>query len=38
MIAIVVSVARKIADEVVYTLREDLRHGKISRDPKDWER
>jgi hypothetical protein len=38
MIAIVVGVAHKIADEVVYTIREDFRHGRISRDPKDWER
>ncbi len=38
MIAIVVGVAHKIADEVVYTIREDFRHGQISRDPKDWER
>ena len=37
-IAIVMGVAHKIADEVVYTIREDLRHGQISRDPKDWER
>jgi hypothetical protein len=37
-IAIVVGVAHKIADEVVYMIREDLRHGRISRDPKDWER
>ena len=37
-IAIVVGVAHKIADEVVYMIREDLRHGQISRDPKDWER
>jgi len=36
-IAIVVRVARKITDEVIYTIREDLRHGRISRDPKDWE-
>ena len=36
-IAIVVGVAYKIADEVVYMIREDLRHGQISRDPKDWE-
>ena len=38
MVSIVVGVAHKIADEVVYTIREDLRHGQISRDPKDWER
>ncbi|CAN7482762.1 hypothetical protein LJR234_003457 [Mesorhizobium amorphae] len=31
-------VAHKIADEVVYTIREDFRHGHTSRDPKDWER
>ena len=37
-VAIVVGVAHKIADEVVYTIREDFRHGQISRDPKDWER
>ena len=36
--AIVAGVAHKIADEVVYTIREDFRHGQISRDPKDWER
>ena len=37
MVSIVVGVAHKIADEVVYTIREDFRHGQISRDPKDWE-
>ena len=36
-IAIVVSIVHRIADEVVYTIREDVRHGQISRDPKDWE-
>lgn len=24
-------------DEVVYTIRADIRHGQLSRDPKDWE-
>ena len=38
VLAIVASVAHKIADEVTYMIREDLRHGQISRDPKDWER
>ena len=37
-IAVVVGVACKFADDVVYTIREDFRHGQISRDPKDWER
>jgi hypothetical protein len=37
MIAVVVRVAHKIADEVVYTIRCDTRNGRISRDPKDWE-
>jgi hypothetical protein len=37
MIAGVVRVAHKIADEVVYTIRRDARNGRISRDPKDWE-
>ena len=37
MPAIVMSLARRIADEIVYTLREDFRHGRMSRDPKDWE-
>jgi hypothetical protein len=32
------AIPHKIADEVVYTIREDFRHGQISRDPKDWER
>ena len=36
MMAIVMGIGRKIFDEVGYTLREDLRHGRISRDPKDW--
>ena len=36
-VSIVVGVAYKIADEVVYTIREDFRHGRISRDPEDWE-
>ncbi len=38
MMAVVASVAHKIAEEVAYMIREDLRHGLISRDPKDWER
>jgi hypothetical protein len=38
MIAIGRAVARGVADEVMYMLREDLRHGRISRDPEDWER
>ena len=38
IVAIVGRVACTIADEVVYMLREDHRHGRISRDPKDWER
>ena len=37
MIAIVAGIAHRIADEVVYAIREDFRHGRISRDPKDWE-
>ena len=37
-VSVVVDVVHRIADEVVYTLREDFRHGQISRDPKDWER
>ena len=36
--AVVARVANKIAEEVVYTIREDFRHGLISRDPKDWTR
>jgi hypothetical protein len=31
-------VARKLVDEIVYTIREDHSHGQISRNPKDWER
>lgn len=38
MIATVVGVAHKIADEIVFTIREDFRHCQISRDPKDWVR
>jgi hypothetical protein len=36
-ISIIGGVARKLVDEIVYTIREDLSHGRISRDPKDWE-
>lgn len=36
-ISIGIGVAHKIAEEVLYALREDFRHGQISRDPKDWE-
>ncbi len=36
--SLVVRVAHKIADEIVYMIREDFRHGQISRNPKDWER
>jgi hypothetical protein len=38
MMAFVAGVAHKTAEEVAYMIREDLRHGLISRDPKDWER
>lgn len=37
-VSVVVDVVHRIAGEVVYMLREDFRHGQISRDPKDWER
>jgi hypothetical protein len=37
-VSIAAGIAHKIADEVVYTIREDFRHGQISRDPEDWER
>ena len=38
MIAVVAAAAHKVADGVMYMLREDLRHCQISRDPEDWER
>jgi hypothetical protein len=37
-ISIIAGVARKLVDEIVYTIREDHSHGQISRNPKDWER
>ena len=36
-IPIIASVARRLVDEVVYTIGVDLNHGRMSRDPKDWE-
>ena len=36
-IAMIAGILRRIADEAVYMLREDSRHGRMSRDPKDWE-
>jgi hypothetical protein len=35
-IAMIAGILRRIADEAVYMLREDSRHGRMSRDPKDW--
>jgi hypothetical protein len=37
VIAGVVGAAHRVANEVIYAIREDIRHGRISRDPKDWE-
>jgi hypothetical protein len=37
-ISIIVTLAHKIVQEVVYMIREDLNHGRIQRDPKAWER
>lgn len=37
-ISIIVTLTHKFVQEVVYIIREDLNHGRISRDPKDWER
>ena len=37
-ISIIVTVANKIFEEVVYTICEDIRHGRIPRVPEDWER
>ena len=37
-ISVIVSIARRIVEEVVYTIREDIRHGQIQRIPEDWER
>jgi hypothetical protein len=37
VIEFVLNAAHRAADEVVYAIREDIRHGRISRDPKDWE-
>lgn len=36
-ISIIAGLTHRIIEEVVYTIREDLSHGRISRDPKDWE-
>ena len=35
-IAIVVGAGYRIGGEVVYIIRKDVRHGRISRDPNDW--
>jgi hypothetical protein len=36
-ISIVAGSGRKLVDEFVYAIREDLGHGRLSRDPKNWE-
>jgi hypothetical protein len=37
-ISIIAGIARVIAAEVVYMIREDLSHGRMRREPEDWER
>jgi hypothetical protein len=37
-VSVIVGLARGIVEEVVYTIREDLKHGRIQREPEDWER
>jgi hypothetical protein len=37
-ISVIVGLAGRIVEEVVYTIREDLKHGRIQREPEDWER
>jgi hypothetical protein len=37
-IFVIVTVTNRIFQEVVYTIREDIRHGQIQRIPEDWER
>ena len=37
-ISVIVGLARRIFEEVVYMIREDLKHGRIQREPEDWER
>ena len=37
-ISVIVTVASRIVEEVVYTISEDIRHGRIQRIPEDWER
>ena len=37
-ISIIVAVTKRVFQEVVYTICEDIRHGQIQRIPEDWER
>ena len=37
-ISLMVTVLKTIVQEVIYTVREDVRHGQIQRIPEDWER
>ena len=36
--SVIVGLVRTNVEEVVYTIREDLKRGRIQRDPEDWER
>ena len=36
--SIIVTVAKRVFQEVAYTICEDIRHGQIQRIPEDWER
>jgi hypothetical protein len=37
-LSVVRTVAKKVVQEVVWTIGEDMRHGQIRRIPEDWER
>lgn len=37
-ISVIVGIARRIVEEVVFTIRADLAHGRIQRELEDWER
>ncbi len=37
-ISVIVTVTNRIFQEILYTIREDIRHGQIQRIPEEWER
>jgi hypothetical protein len=37
-LSILMALARRVVEEISYTIGEDLGHGQISRNQEDWER